>query len=71
MLARSLHTLSLLGLVCRIEADRYPDCVSGPLSSNDVCRMDLKPAERAKALVSAMTIDEKLANMVECVQKLI
>lgn len=46
-------------------ADRYPDCASGPLANNSVCNMELDPAARAAGLVAAMTIDEKLKNLVE------
>ena len=41
-----------------------PDCVNGPLKSNKICDTKATPAERAAALVSAMTQDEKLANLV-------
>ena len=57
----------ILALVSCVLSEKYPDCASGPLAYNDVCRMDLDPAERAKALVSALTIEEKLVNLVECV----
>ncbi|SPO02550.1 related to xylan 1,4-beta-xylosidase [Cephalotrichum gorgonifer] len=43
---------------------RFPDCESGPLAENGVCDVTASPAERAAALVEAMTIDEKLANLV-------
>jgi beta-D-xylosidase 4 len=67
-MARALLVPVLLALGQLASCDRYPDCVSGPLASNDVCNQALDPSERAKALVSAMTIQEKLANMVEYVQ---
>ncbi|KAF2197733.1 glycoside hydrolase [Delitschia confertaspora ATCC 74209] len=41
-----------------------PDCVNGPLKSNKICDVKAKPAERAAALVAAMTQQEKLANLV-------
>jgi beta-D-xylosidase 4 len=41
-----------------------PDCVNGPLKSNKICDIKATPAERAKALVAAMSQDEKLANLV-------
>lgn len=47
------------------QGSRYPDCLNGPLKNNSVCRTSLPPAERAAALVAAMTIDEKLVNLVE------
>ena len=64
-MGRPVQALITVALALRVLGDRYPDCVSGPLASNDVCRMDLEPAERARALVSAMTIQEKLVNFVE------
>ena len=64
-MARTSRFLSTMALVLRVVGDRYPDCISGPLASNDVCRMGLDPATRAKALVAAMTTEEKLVNMVE------
>lgn len=42
-----------------------PNCIDGKLSSNKVCDSSLPRAERAAALISAMTIEEKLANMVK------
>lgn len=44
-----------------------PNCVSGPLKSNKVCDVRAKPAERAAALVAALTQEEKLANLVRSV----
>jgi beta-D-xylosidase 4 len=46
---------------------QYPDCVNGPLASNTVCDMKASPPDRAAALVKAMNITEKLANLVEYV----
>lgn len=54
-----------MALALQASGDRYPDCISGPLASNDVCRTDLDPAARAKALVAALKTEEKLVNMVE------
>jgi len=45
----------------------FPDCVKGPLANNTVCDPKAKPSERAAALVAAMTIEEKLVNLVEYV----
>ncbi|KAI6376688.1 hypothetical protein MCOR32_004988 [Pyricularia oryzae] len=42
----------------------YPDCVNGPLSTNNVCDRTLSPRERAAALVEALSIEEKLQNLV-------
>ncbi|KAL2021303.1 hypothetical protein VTK56DRAFT_7274 [Thermocarpiscus australiensis] len=42
----------------------YPDCGNGLLAQNKVCDKTLPPAERAAALVAAMTDEEKLQNLV-------
>ncbi|CAI4218474.1 unnamed protein product [Parascedosporium putredinis] len=38
----------------------FPDCENGPLADNLVCDVTASHADRAAALVEAMTIDEKL-----------
>jgi hypothetical protein len=43
----------------------YPNCINGPLASNTVCDVTAAPADRAAALVKAMTVAEKLDNLVE------
>lgn len=43
----------------------FPDCVKGPLANNTVCDPTAAPAARALALVKAMTMDEKTANLVK------
>ena len=43
----------------------FPDCENGPLANNLVCDATAPPADRAAALVEAMTIDEKLKNLVK------
>ncbi|KAL2134923.1 hypothetical protein VTI74DRAFT_10415 [Chaetomium olivicolor] len=43
---------------------KYPDCINGPLAKNKVCDRTLSPAQRAAALVAAMTNEEKLQNLV-------
>jgi xylan 1,4-beta-xylosidase len=43
----------------------YPDCADGPLSENTICDQDAEPAERAAALVAAMSTTDKLANLIE------
>jgi beta-D-xylosidase 4 len=65
ILSRFSSVWACFALAHFVAGDRYPDCVSGPLRNNSVCRMDLDPAERAAALVAAMTIEEKLVNLVE------
>lgn len=42
----------------------FPDCVNGPLANNTVCNTKASPSTRAAALVKAMTIEEKLVNLV-------
>lgn len=46
---------------------QFPDCIHGPelLTTNPVCNTTASPADRAKAIVAAMNINEKLVNMVE------
>ena len=55
-------TLSLPGIYTH-----YPDCVNGPelLTSNLVCNTDASPRDRAAAIVAAMNITEKLANLLD------
>lgn len=43
----------------------FPDCENGPLADNLVCDVTASHADRAAALVEAMTIDEKLVNLVK------
>ncbi|KAF2454107.1 beta-xylosidase [Lineolata rhizophorae] len=59
-----LTTLALLSLT-RVLSTRaaFPDCASGPLSSNGVCDTSLSPSERATALIAQMTPEEKIANL--------
>ncbi|KAL4768431.1 Exo-1,4-beta-xylosidase bxlB [Aspergillus nidulans var. acristatus] len=40
----------------------YPDCTTGPLSELPICDTSLSPLERAKSLVSALTLEEKINN---------
>jgi beta-D-xylosidase 4 len=46
-----------------------PDCANGPLRSNKICDASADAAERSAALVAAMTVQEKLANLVRYVTK--
>lgn len=41
----------------------YPDCSAGKLASNKVCDPTVHRAERAAALIEAMTSQEKLDNL--------
>ncbi|GME52302.1 glycoside hydrolase family 3 protein [Neofusicoccum parvum] len=41
----------------------FPDCSNETLAQNGICDTTAEPAARARALVDAMTIEEKLANM--------
>ncbi len=50
-----------------VQGFQYPDCVNGPLANNTVCDAKAEPTARAAALVKAMNITEKLANLVEYV----
>ncbi|KZT10041.1 glycoside hydrolase family 3 protein [Laetiporus sulphureus 93-53] len=40
----------------------FPDCVSGPLATTTVCDITANPVDRAAALVSLFTFDEKVNN---------
>ncbi|KAK3905771.1 family 3 putative glycoside hydrolase [Staphylotrichum tortipilum] len=51
-----------------VKGFQYPDCVNGPLASNAVCDTKAQPSVRAAALVKAMNITEKLANLVDMSQ---
>ena len=61
----SFAVFSILYLSHFAASDRYPDCYKSPLAQNNVCRTGLDPAERAKGLVDAMAIEEKLSNFIE------
>jgi beta-D-xylosidase 4 len=54
-------------LASPVRTMQYPDCIHGPalLTMNLVCNTSALPAARAKAIVAAMNITEKIANMVE------
>ncbi|KAK4463728.1 glycoside hydrolase superfamily [Cladorrhinum samala] len=56
----------LAPFACAIELpfQFYPDCANGLLAGNQVCNATLSPPERAAALVAALTINEKLGNLV-------
>ena len=43
----------------------YPDCVNGPLADNLVCNASAPEHDRAIALIQAMNITEKLAQLVK------
>lgn len=58
------HLLALL-LGASAQDFQYPDCEEGPLAENLVCDVSASPGERAAALVEAMSIDEKLLNLVK------
>lgn len=57
MVAIALGFLALLAAPA--VADLFPDCVNGPLSNNTVCDTNASVADRAKALVAVLTVDEK------------
>lgn len=66
MKSPSLLSLVLTStLAVTVAGFQYPDCVNGPLSTNPVCDPTASPPVRAAALVKAMNITEKLANLVE------
>jgi hypothetical protein len=51
--------LALAGQACPLS-----DCTKSPLKDNKVCDTSLSPTQRAAALVSAMTLNEKIVNLV-------
>ncbi|KEF63623.1 uncharacterized protein A1O9_01601 [Exophiala aquamarina CBS 119918] len=59
-MAASMVVVLLMLLVCPLRAQQYPDCANGPLSNNSVCDTSLPAKERARALIDAMTVQEKL-----------
>ncbi|CAF2552210.1 unnamed protein product [Rotaria sp. Silwood2] len=60
----------LVKLLCTViisvhgQSGNFPDCKSGPLSTFPVCNQALPAQQRAADLVSRMTIDEKITQMV-------
>jgi beta-D-xylosidase 4 len=65
----AMKTAWICGMMAAVHAvdlpfQTYPDCVNGPLATNKVCDRTLSPAQRAAALVAAMTNEEKLQNLV-------
>ncbi|KAL4902104.1 Exo-1,4-beta-xylosidase bxlB, partial [Aspergillus multicolor] len=57
------HIATLTFLSSSVSAQsNYPDCTSGPLSELDICNTTLTPLERAKSLVAALTLAEKINN---------
>ncbi|KAL2825846.1 Exo-1,4-beta-xylosidase bxlB [Aspergillus cavernicola] len=62
-LKNSWHYASALTLILpTLAQSNYPDCTTGPLSQLAVCDVSLDPSTRAKALVAAMTLEEKINN---------
>ncbi|KAK6859946.1 glycoside hydrolase family 3 protein [Apiospora arundinis] len=57
--------LSIAGIVLlavSASARDFPNCQSGPLSTNKICNATLSPWARASALVAEFTVQEKIAN---------
>ncbi|KAF9820640.1 hypothetical protein IEO21_01343 [Rhodonia placenta] len=56
----------LLALSCLALAGQafgaFPDCANGPLTTNTVCDTSATPLERATALISLFTLEEKINN---------
>ncbi|KAK4236495.1 putative exo-1,4-beta-xylosidase bxlB [Achaetomium macrosporum] len=64
-----MKTVWVCGMTAAVSAldlpfQTYPDCINGPLAKHKVCDRTLSPAQRAAALVAAMTNEEKLQNLV-------
>ncbi|KAK3679640.1 hypothetical protein LTR78_000015 [Recurvomyces mirabilis] len=62
---QSFAAVALAAFPCLTNAFSYPDCVNGPLAKNLVCNPQASDADRAAALVAAMNITEKLAQLVD------
>lgn len=69
MVCGRLVPFLLLGALKFCIALQYPDCSNGPsiLTHNLVCNPNAPDAARAAAIVAAMNITEKLANLIEYV----
>ena len=57
----TLLALACLALATDVRAV-FPDCANGPLANNTVCDTSASPIERATALVSLLTLEEKINN---------
>ncbi|KEY73059.1 hypothetical protein S7711_06131 [Stachybotrys chartarum IBT 7711] len=69
MLLPAIAKISLVGLAAAQPYPyQFPDCANGVVASNKVCDRGLTPPERAAAIVEAMNITEKLANLVRSAQ---
>ncbi|KAL4804619.1 Exo-1,4-beta-xylosidase bxlB [Aspergillus unguis] len=55
-------TLALSLIPSVISQSHFPDCTTGPLSQLPICDTTLQPLERAKSLVNALTLSEKINN---------
>lgn len=51
-------TIFVLGAIAQ---SAFPDCTNGPLKNNTVCNPNASTRDRAQALVSALTLEEKLS----------
>lgn len=54
--------LALSFLSSTLAEDVFPDCASGPLSKLAICDTSRDPIARARSLVAAMTLEEKINN---------
>ena len=57
----TLLALACLALAANVAAV-FPDCANGILANNTVCDTTATPIERATALVSLFTLEEKINN---------
>ncbi|KAK8110991.1 uncharacterized protein PG998_007448 [Apiospora kogelbergensis] len=60
MALQLLTTVGLLASSAAAAGHLFPDCQTGPLSNNVVCNTKASVTDRAKALVAALTIEEKI-----------
>lgn len=53
-------TFAILALMLLAQGQMFPDCMDGPLAGNPVCDTSLSPSARAAALISNLTLAEKV-----------
>ncbi|KZT65756.1 glycoside hydrolase family 3 protein [Daedalea quercina L-15889] len=61
MLTQAVLALAYLVLVTKVYCT-FPNCINGPLANTTVCDTAASPRERATALISLFTLEEKINN---------
>jgi beta-D-xylosidase 4 len=57
-----LAALAAVPVALATQGRGFPDCSRGPLANNSICDTSLDPLARATALISLLTIEEKMNN---------